>query len=370
MDREQFIESQVAFQFGACDADTGTNLKDLARSLARGRSAFVLHDPSNESFVPAGRARWLRREPDGEWKPRYDDQDVAKNERHRTTRKADLLNELYEAGLKSPLMMDMADAVSSDNPFPVFQYNRLDSASNAVLWPLKRYHRIGSKSFCIPPDASESDLREKKPMLCWRGVLRGYSTYAGGSKNVGHVIKAFVDGKLDRDLLLAHLQTVPRYAFMSRHFGAEGFDIGFHITEGQRFFAEVPEIARYVKPYAAPAAQLQNKYQISIQGTDVASSFGWQLGTNCAVLREPYPWTVFFDGHFRPWDHYVPVAADFSDVREKMAWCEENQDACRLMIEKRHALVYLLLEPETRREALKRVIARYNSFYAHWSTGI
>ena len=369
MDREEFIENQAAFQLGACDAPLGLNLEALARSEGKERHALIFHDPADQSFVPAARARWLAKDASGEWRAHFESGDVTKNEQHRATRKADLLSELYALGIRSPLIMDMSDAVHETNRFPAFQYNRPVDASNSILWPLKRYHGIGSRSFCIPPDASEPGLAAKGLVLCWRGVLRGYSTLGGNIKNIGHIIKSFVDNRIDRDLLLAHLNTVPRYVFVSRYFDVEGFDIGFHLPDGQRYFGEAPDVARYVKPYAPPTEQLQNKYQISIQGTDVASSFGWQLGTNCVILREPYPWVVFFDGHFHAWDHYVPIAADFSDVPEKIAWCERNPAACQQMIEKRHELVELLLDREIRHEALKRVVARYDEFYSRWAAG-
>jgi hypothetical protein len=68
----------------------------------------------------------------------------------------------------------------------------------------------------------------------------------------------------------------------------------------------------------------------------------------------------------RPWEHFVPVEPGFADLEEKIAWCEANPDACEAQIARRHALVPLLLDEELRSEALRRVVARYNEFYARW----
>jgi hypothetical protein len=40
------------------------------------------------------------------------------------------------------------------------------------------------------------------------------------------------------------------------------------------------------------------------------------------------------------------------------------------MARNRHLAVGLLLEPKTRLEALRRVVLRYNEFYARWSESL
>jgi hypothetical protein len=214
-------------------------------------------------------------------------------------------------------------------------------------------------------------VHDKKPVVFWRGSLRGFSTFDGSVTNIRTVIKRFRENALTKDELIAHLDTVPRYAFVSRYFGVDGFDIGFNRPEepAAAHYFEIPEVARYQMPFADPAQQKRAKYLISIQGTDVGSSFGWQVSSNSVLLKEAYGWEVFFDCHFRPWEHFVPVEKDFSDVQEKVAWCEKNPDACRQMIENRHSAVPLLLDSGLRDEVLRRVIHRYNDLYSGWESG-
>ena len=85
------------------------------------------------------------------------------------------------------------------------------------------------------------------------------------------------------------------------------------------------------------------------------------------ILKEEYPWEVFFDVHFRPGEHFLPLSPDFSNVEEKIAWCDSNPEACREMIAKRHELASLLIDPAARAAALQRVVERYNQFYADWA---
>src|SRR5262249_300253 len=146
------------------------------------------------------------------------------------------------------------------------------------------------------------------------------------------------------DVMLAHLETVPRYAFVSRFFGKPGFDIGFVQPPDLAHYLEIPEIARFQGTFAPPEVQRSAKYLISIQGTDAGTSFGWQVSTNSWILKEANPWEVFFDCHFRPGEHFLSVAPDFSNLEDRIAFCEENAQAGAAMIEGRHAAVRLLLD--------------------------
>jgi len=99
--------------------------------------------------------------------------------------------------------------------------------------------------------------------------------------------------------------------FVSRYFDTEGFDIGFSPQRNKDYMRDIPEIARFERERISPFDQLSSRYLVSISGTDVASSFGWQVSTNSVILRETHPWEVFFDCHFRPWEHYVPIKSRF-----------------------------------------------------------
>ena len=52
------------------------------------------------------------------------------------------------------------------------------------------------------------------------------------------------------------------------------------------------------------------KYQLSLEGFDVATNLGWML-TSDAVVLMPTPTVESWLGHgmLRPWGHYVPLDA-------------------------------------------------------------
>jgi hypothetical protein len=336
LDREEFIERQASFQFGVCDAPAELDPKISRR--------FISTNPA---------LRTPKKMKDG-------------RTRRRARRTADLWKEMHRLGLRSPIISRMSDAIADVNPFPAFQYNRPTGTPNAILWPLRKVHSLESESFCGPPDLEEIDLAQKKPIVFWRGKLTGFSSYG---KQASHLVEEFAKNEIDRDELLKHLITIPRYVFVARYFDVDGFDVGFvnHTGEMHDLYGSIPEIARLHRPFTSHAEQLGFKYLMSIQGHDVGTSFGWQLASKSVLLKENYRWEVFFDCHVRPWDHYVPVEPGFGDVPDKVAWCEANPDACATMVRNRQELVPLLIDPKVRREALRNVVERYDSFYEQWA---
>ena len=362
LSKEEFIETQAAFQFGKCEAPSGLDLESVARREAIERPSLAMHNVWDGTFVPADRGVGVVR--NGErWTLDMGDAEVALPKRLRAGRKADVLSDLYEFDLQAPVLLDMNDAARWPNEFPTFQYNRLGGASNAILWPLRRVHEIGSSDFISAPNPAEPAFAQKESRLFWRGSLRGFSRHGRIARSITGLLRNYVAGQLSSETIRSHLATVSRYIFVSRYFDTEGFDIGFSPQRNKDFLRDVPEIQRFEKERVTPSEQLACRYLVAISGTDVASSFGWQVSTNSVILRETYPWEVFFDGHFRPWEHYIPIKPDFSDVTEKIAWCESHLEECQRMIELRHELIPLLLDESIRREALRRVVARYSDFY-------
>ena len=47
----------------------------------------------------------------------------------------------------------------------------------------------------------------------------------------------------------------------------------------------------------------------------------------CCVLRVESVWRQWFHDRIAPWEHYVPVRADLSDLGERIQWCLDNDEA-------------------------------------------
>lgn len=92
-------------------------------------------------------------------------------------------------------------------------------------------------------------------------------------------------------------------------------------------FADLQEMLR--KPLSI-RQQLRYRYVLSLEGNDVASGLKWMLYSNSTVLM-PHPtcegWAC--ESLLRPYEHYVPVADDLSDLNSQVAWCDAHPDEAR-----------------------------------------
>jgi len=85
------------------------------------------------------------------------------------------------------------------------------------------------------------------------------------------------------------------------------------------------------KPGMSPTSMLRYRYLISAEGYDVATNLKWALWSASAVIMpRPTVCSWLMEDRLEPWVHYVPVAADFSNLTDAVDWCEHagNIGAC------------------------------------------
>jgi hypothetical protein len=77
-------------------------------------------------------------------------------------------------------------------------------------------------------------------------------------------------------------------------------------------------------------AQLGYKYLFDVDGwVRTWDAWAWKLASGSVVLSPASDWTTFFTEPFAPWEHFVPVARDFSDLEQRLEWCVVHDDECR-----------------------------------------
>ena len=75
--------------------------------------------------------------------------------------------------------------------------------------------------------------------------------------------------------------------------------------------------------------QWRHRYLLDVDGyVRTYDAWAWKLMSGSVVLSQASPWDTFFTVQFEPWVHFVPVAEDFSDLAERLAWCRSNDDEC------------------------------------------
>lgn len=78
--------------------------------------------------------------------------------------------------------------------------------------------------------------------------------------------------------------------------------------------------------------QARYKYLIYVQGHSAASRLTYLLRIGACILKiessceAPDLW---YSSLLREWEHYIPVKADLSDLKEKIIWCKAHDELCR-----------------------------------------
>jgi hypothetical protein len=74
-------------------------------------------------------------------------------------------------------------------------------------------------------------------------------------------------------------------------------------------------------------------------------AWAWKLASGSTVLSPASNLATFFTELFEPWEHFVPVAADFSDLPERLEWCRGHDSECREMARRGRARVAEVYRP-------------------------
>lgn len=104
----------------------------------------------------------------------------------------------------------------------------------------------------------------------------------------------------------------------------------------------------------------QRRFAIDIDGNSNAfSNFFIRLLYGCCVIKvaSPLGFRQWYYHRLRPWQHYVPVAADLSDLEETIAWCQDHPRDCRQIAAAGQQFA-MAMTPESERDAVIDEIVR------------
>lgn len=77
-----------------------------------------------------------------------------------------------------------------------------------------------------------------------------------------------------------------------------------------------------------PQEQSKYKYLINIDGHVTAFRLSLELSMGCVILLVDSEWKIWFSKFLVPFEHYIPIKSDLSDIQEKIQWCRENDKEC------------------------------------------
>lgn len=93
-------------------------------------------------------------------------------------------------------------------------------------------------------------------------------------------------------------------------------------------------------------AQMAYKYLLDVDGwVRTWDAWAWKLASGSLVLSPASDWATSFTELFEPWEHFVPVAGDFSDLGERLDWCREQDAECQDIARRARARVAEVYRP-------------------------
>ena len=79
----------------------------------------------------------------------------------------------------------------------------------------------------------------------------------------------------------------------------------------------------------SPEEQSNYKYIIHIDGHVSAFRLSYELNMNSVILLVKNEWKIWYSDMLVPFEHYIPIKEDLSDLIDKINWCRMNDDKCK-----------------------------------------
>lgn len=186
--------------------------------------------------------------------------------------------------------------------------NRCDGNKSSVIVRSFNFKRHWGMYYRKPRDM---DFNKKLNKVFWRGTTTGASSHFAAKSWNPRPVNRF-------KLVKTWFKKNPR------------IDVGFSFIHRDWL---KPEYGKYVKGKCSPREFLKHKYIISVEGNDKDSGINWKLNSNSVVLMaRPRVVSWLMESELIPGKHYILLKDDFSDLHEKLLWCDENQEACKQII--------------------------------------
>jgi len=90
------------------------------------------------------------------------------------------------------------------------------------------------------------------------------------------------------------------------------------------------DVSHLEKPYASIQEHLKYKYQPVLDGFFCTyPGYKWRLLSNSICFKQESDQIQWFYSALNPYEHYIPIKNDMSDVFQKISWAQKNDDKCK-----------------------------------------
>ncbi len=202
--------------------------------------------------------------------------------------------------------------------------NRADGNNNSVLLRCLNYVRHWSLVYTIPVSVP---FDKKISKVFWRGSTTGCPNRLGN-----------------------------RFSMVTKWFNtSDKIDVGFTSICQKR-----GAYSSYVKKRCNVSTFLEYKYILSIEGNDKDSGINWKLNSNSLVLMaKPRVCSWLMETTLIPDYHYIILKDDFSDLEEKVDWCNDNPHICETIIKNANNFMSQFIDETVEEKIEEAVINKY-----------
>ena len=205
---------------------------------------------------------------------------------------------------------DFADAVLPSAGFCAAD-PRVTLIPDLTFWHERGYYDVREevRRLAIP-------WRDRIPVAYWRGSSTGPAP-----------------------ICYATFRSLPRFrlcALSLAHQGARHFldarlsnIVQNNIDEDGDRLRELALSLGMMAPRVPQAEFARYRYQIDIDGNTNSWGLLAKLAMGSCILKVQSPYQQWYYGDLRPWEHYIPIRADLSDLEDKVLWCREHDDDAR-----------------------------------------
>ena len=145
----------------------------------------------------------------------------------------------------------------------------------------------------------------KKPIIFWRGVNTGFNS-----------------------------KRLDRYIVIEKYFNHKKCNIGYSKiidikNRNNRLKKFENNLNKYLLKDEPINEFLKYKYILSLEGNDKDSGLNWKLASNSVVfMAKPCVESWLMESKLIPNYHYILLKDDYSDLIEKINWCNKNPKIC------------------------------------------
>jgi len=181
-----------------------------------------------------------------------------------------------------------------------------------IIWPLNRKRHFASLGN-VPQN--DRPWHEKIPKLIWRGRTPNSLLFLKNEKPI------------ELDSWKQRLSLVRNFWNSSL---VDAKFVGKHLLQS-KYYAHKLNMSQ----------MLQYKYQIAVEGNDVATGLKWMLFSKSLLFMPPIKFSSWvMESLLEPFVHYIPIHANMSNVEEMVEWANSHPVKSKQIAERGTLFVY------------------------------